>query len=304
MNLENISIGNAAGFIKTLEQVQAACKGAATEITVGSITIEELLGNQSDPGYSQPPYYYHPAFGWSVNSLGLPNMGLEKICIELPEMVRIAHAAGKTLRVSVAGFKPEQYATLTAECFALGADEIELNMGCPNTWKSSGEQKAIPSYDPRLAQEILYRTRDAIPSGRKVGVKISPVLELTILTPLAHFFRESRIVNKVIGCNTIPNRDPRDETGRYAISFNAGNHKGGLAGGLEMRRDSLQVCKWMRGNLPDSIEVCGVGGISEGKHAQQYLDIGVSGIQIGTAYFERGPRVVSEVFEGITEKTA
>src|SRR6185312_2226029 len=184
IHLDRITIGNSAGMIKTLEQVAEASKSAATDITVGSITIVELEGNKSDSSYSHPPYYYHAKQGWSVNSLGLPNMGLEKLSAVLPEMARVAHAAGKKLRISVAGNKPEEYALLAAECFILGADEVELNLGCPNVWSASGAQKIIASYSPRLVQNILYRTRDAIPRGRTVDIKLSPVLDHTILEQL------------------------------------------------------------------------------------------------------------------------
>jgi dihydroorotate dehydrogenase (fumarate) len=302
-SLEKISIGNAAGMIKTLEQVEVACKSAATDITVGSITIDELPGNQSDPGYSQPPYYFHPVLGWSVSSLGLNNMGLAKFRKILPEMVRIAHVAGKKLRVSIACFRLEDYAALAAECFALGADEVEYNLGCPNVWGTSGEQKVIPSYNPSLVGNILSWTHLTL-KGRKVDIKVSPVTDTAILPRLTRVIGRSLSVGKVIACNTIPNREPKDHAGRYAISFNGGNHKGGLAGGTEMRHTSLEVCKWMRGNLPDSIDVYGVGGIWNGDHALQYLSLDMSGIQLGTSYYERGPRVVSEVLEGAAAKTA
>jgi dihydroorotate dehydrogenase len=67
--LEKISLGNAAGTIKTLEQVMEACRSAMTNITVGSITLEQRHGNQGDT------YYYHPQEQWSLNALGLPNPG-------------------------------------------------------------------------------------------------------------------------------------------------------------------------------------------------------------------------------------
>ena len=69
-------------------------------------------------------------------------------------MVKIAHDAGKTLRVSIAGFKPEEYGKLARVILESEADEIEINLGCPNVW-NNGEQKPIASFSRELREEIL-----------------------------------------------------------------------------------------------------------------------------------------------------
>lgn len=290
--LANTSFGNAAGTIKKMEDVLAACRSAMTHVTIGSITVEPRVGNSGDV------YYYHPTEHWSLNSLGLPNMGLTAYMQILPEMRQRIHAAGKTMCVSVAGFAPEEYANLAYESFASGADEVELNLGCPNVWGKEG-QKPIASYHPELTAEILAHVKKRM-GGKKVKVKISPVMDLDILTGLAKSIEESDVVYCVVASNTLPNQNKAREDGRPALNFNDGNHVGGLAG-APLFSKSLNVVEAL-GDLLPYMQVIGVGGIFDADHVLAYLRKGVSGVQCATAYIEQGPRLFSDIFESLSEK--
>ncbi len=89
LSLEKMPIGNGAGSVKSLDHVARACKGPMTRITVGSITVQPRVGNIGET------YYFHPQDMWSLNSLGLPNPGMDAYKKLLPEMVKMAHGAGK-----------------------------------------------------------------------------------------------------------------------------------------------------------------------------------------------------------------
>lgn len=300
MNIENLKFGNAAGTVKTLVEVEKACKSSMTEITVGSITVKEIKGNTPDSGTGRT-YYYHPSEGWSLNSLGLPNMGLTEYCRVLPEMVLMAHSAGKDLRASVAGFSPDDYALLTEECFGLGVDEVELNLGCPNVWGKEG-QKPIASYHPELAASILQAVNERDPvSARRIAVKISPVEEIRVLHRLLDVVMDSGFVTRIVGTNTIPNQDRLAEDRSPALSFNNGNHLGGLAGSA-IFENALRVMELVWQYTEARIELTSVGGISSGATAHQHLRR-TSGFQCATAYWERGPRLFSEILEELSELT-
>ena len=73
-----IRLMNAAGWIKTPEAVQEMARSAVTDITIGSFTIEPREGN---PGNN---FWYDPASGTSLNSMGLPNQGLPYLEQHLP----------------------------------------------------------------------------------------------------------------------------------------------------------------------------------------------------------------------------
>lgn len=296
MSLENISFGNAAGTIKTLEDVKKACKTAMTDITVGSITYQKREGNKPDKGYGRV-YYYHPTEGWSVNALGMPNMGMTEFLQVLPQMAKLAHRAEKNLRVSVAGFTPDEYATMTAECYDTGADEVELNLGCPNVWGPDGTQKPIPSFDPALTRSILLKTRSVLRNKKKVSVKVSPVIHNPwLVRELMEFFGDVGCVSSVVGVNTMPNQERQAHDGHPALSFEDGNHKGGGAGSM-IRKTSLQFQELACAYLPKSVDYITVGGISTGKDVFSRLRLGAKGFQCGTEYLERGGKIFSDLIE-------
>ena len=296
MNIENLSVGNAAGTIKTMLDVERACgKNAMTAITVGSITMEPRKGNVADSGGGRV-YYYDPNGCWSLNSLGMPNMGLAGYLQQLPEMVKRAHAAGKELRVSVAGESPDEYRIMTGECYECGVDQVELNLGCPNVWGTDGKQKPIPSYQPEVARRILLMVRSKLQKGQTVDVKISPVEDMNILRELAKMFGDVSCVKNVVGTNTLPNQDRMGSDFNPALSFNAGNHLGGLAGST-LFTDSMRVHKKMREHLPQKVGYISVGGIMNGGALYKHLELGAVGFQLGTLYYEEGPKAFTPILE-------
>src|SRR5688500_17669015 len=165
---------NAAGTCQTVDDVAKLARSAVAAVVVGSITAEPRTGNGGDV------YWSSPAF--SLNSLGLPNRGADHLRRELPRMLEHTRAAAKPLVVSIAGFTVEEYARL-AEA-ALGADLVEVNLGCPNVW-SDGEQKRIACFDPPQTERICEAV-DAVlgPVGTPFGVKVSPFSDPTALTAL------------------------------------------------------------------------------------------------------------------------
>ncbi len=297
-----LNIGNAAGMISwpdeivnpRLDEVEKLARSAATDITIGPMTVKPRSGNRGET------YYYHPHEQWSLNSMGLPSVGMERFANIIAEAADIAHRHGKKLRVTVAGFTPIEYGFLTGTAYAYGADVVEENLGCPNVWGKDGEQKPIPSYNPRLVGEILRNVKRFLPLMRgTVDVKISPVPDTT-LNLLASTFNMAGCVGNVVAVNTIPNEDRLREDGRHALNFNGGNHLGGLAG-KPLKEEMLRVIHTLRPMLSPSIGILSVGGIFNGKDAFDALKGGASGLQIGTAYREEGPRIFSDVLQELAD---
>jgi dihydroorotate dehydrogenase len=300
MNIENLSVGNAAGTIKTMPDVERACtRNAMTAITVGSIPLKPRSGNTPDLGGGRV-YYYDQDGGWSLNSLGIPSVGFEEALRLFPEMAKRIHAAGKEFRVSIAGETPEEYADMTEECYKQGVDRVELNFGCPNVWGTDGKQKPIPSYQPEVARRILLTVRSKLEAGQKVDIKISPVEDAYKLRILAEFFGTIGCVGNIVGTNTIPNQDKKASDGKPALSFNEGNHLGGLAGSA-LYADSLRVHKKMHEHLPKSIGYIAVGGLSHGAGVYKHLELGAIGFQSGTGYYEQGPAVFTPILSQLAE---
>jgi dihydroorotate dehydrogenase len=297
-DLRTLRVGNAAGTVKSMADVERACRSEAlTDITVGSITMAPRSGNVGTT------YAYDPKTRASVNALGLTNPGLRWYIEHMPEMRKLTKKSAKRLRMSIAGFTPAEYGVLAQRVRYAGADEIEINLGCPNIWSAEGKQKPIISYDPQAVSEVLDEVRHCIGTSIPIGVKISPVPNAT-LPGLLDAIVASGIVTDVVAVNTVPNRRMVIK-GKPALRFRAPdepeyapwNDVGGGAGTL-VAEDCLRVLRYLQQNLPIGIKAIGVGGIMDGADAAEVVSLGACGFQCATAYLEGdGPRAMNRILE-------
>lgn len=290
------SIGPSAGMVRTLAQVEQVAKSAATEITVGTIAWHKRAGNSTEGVKDGATYYFNQEERWSLNALGIPDaIAAEGYKVLLPQMVACAHAHGKKLRVSIACFDDEQeLAWLSQLCDESGVDEKEYNASCPNLRPVGG--KVIPSYHP----ETLARHCDIIKrvSRSPLAVKVSPV-ECSLIGDLAYVIRKSEIVQRLVCINTIANQVRMRNEEIAALNYRGEDGKihsaGGLAGAPAFE-EGLRVVRTFRKHLGADYHYTGVGGIFEAEHLMAYRDAGADGVQIGTAYYEYGPKIFGDIF--------
>lgn len=293
---------NAAGSrAKTIADIEILTAiPTLTEVTLGSITVAPRNGNSGNA------YWTHPISGASLNSLGLPNPGAEWYEKNLVSMANAVHRAGKDFRVSVAGFTIDEYIQLVGVAAYGGADTIELNLGCPNVW-GAADQKGIVSFSPELIRRLLTDPRLSIVlATRRLALKLSPFSDPQLLVKVAEVITQSTIRQwklEVVCCNTFPN----------AFAFNnvvpaigvstpvAGKSMVGLAGlsGRPMKHIALGNALQFRTHLPREIAVIVAGGIESGSDADDALRIGGAGFQVGTHFFNHGPRVFEEIVAGM-----
>lgn len=277
---------NAAGHCKDTKEVELLARSAASAIIVGSITLKQRDGN---PGNT-----FDGNLG--LNSLGLPNPGIENIRKIGPHMVRIAHEAGKPIIMSAAGFAPEEFNTLVFEAFQVGFDGVELNFGCPNV-ADGGKRKPIFSYRKELLNEsnkrvFSYGGGSVFGGGGFVSVKVSP-MDPERLDEIAGVI-ERFDIDALVTQNATPNCLDYRPDGKPVIDT---PDKTGYAGGSgeQVFRQALGQVKQWRERLPKRIAVWGVGGVGTGEHVQKMLWAGASVVEIGTAYFVSGAKVFGDI---------
>ncbi len=283
-------IMNAAGICKSIADVDIFANQSFTSaIVIGSYTIEPRDGNQ------EPNYYEHfneGVFEYTLNTLGLPNFGLPGMSICIPEMRKIAHAANKHLLVSVAGFHPQHYYTLARAALTLGADGIEINVGCPNVWNKNKPEKMI-SYDPGLLFDVLYAVERALSDSRLPWwVKLSPYTQLDDMRNAASVINSSNahgitLTNTLGNCTMI-----HPKTGTPVTEPNLG--LAGL-GGRSIKPISLaNVLQFHRLLLPDKF-IIGCGGIMNGQDVLDYMRAGASAVQIASARLVYGHKIFYKI---------
>lgn len=273
-----LPVMNAAGMIKTAGEAATYYGLPVQAIMLGSYTLEERVGN---PGCT---YYYQSRRG-SVNSVGLPSPKMDDWA-KIVEQVKTE--SGMEVRVSVAGFSPEEFGVMTEAAFAAGSDRVELNMGCPNVI-SDGVRKPIPSYNPDLLGEgIAAGVEAARKFDKKVDVKLSPILDSLLMVRVAGVLNSfAAFIGAAVSMNTVPNALAVDRNGLSVIGSPDG--RAGMAG---------EAVKWLALGqvaqlgelLTDEIGLVGVGGIQTGTDMRDMLMLPkVESVQAGTAVAERGP---------------
>lgn len=201
-----------------------------------------------------------------MNSVGLQNPGIDKfIKEELPRMKKL----GTNIIANVGGGCMEDYEEAIEKLRGTDIDMIELNISCPNV-KSGGMAFGIQS---KTAYEVVSKIKKI--SDKPLMVKLSPNAEDIIKMAASC---EEAGADSISLINTLK-AFAIDPYKRKTI-FN--NVYAGLSGpavkpiALRMVHEVSKVV---------SIPVIGLGGISNGLDAIEFMMAGASAIQIGTVNF-------------------
>jgi len=236
-----------------------------------TITVEPREGNP-------PPRLFETSAGL-INSIGLPNKGLERFLSEdLPALAELP----VPLVVSVMGFSAEEVERLVR---AVGVRPevalIELNVSCPNV-----ETGLVMGADPAETERLLERVRPA--AEKPLLVKLTPNASDPGAVAAA---AERAGADAVSLVNTLKGMAPDPVTG--APFLGAGS--GGLSGPA-IRAVALEQVVAVAAQV--DIPVIGMGGIASGRDAAQFLAAGASCVAVGTESFRdpaAGKRIADEL---------
>ncbi len=244
-------------------------------IVTKSVTLEPRAGN--------PAPRIVEAGNAMLNSVGLANPGLQRVCSEkLPWMKE--HLSGVQVFVSVAGHIPDEYWRIIEGLELVGGFlGYELNLSCPNDTRLGGLPFAL---DPEALRGVVEGARRL--TDRPLLVKLAP--NVPDIGPVAETAEEAG-ADGVTLVNTMPGL-VIDIVSRRA-TLGAGS--GGLSGPA-LRAVGVHAVH--RARACTSIPLVGVGGITTAGDAIQYLLAGASLVQVGTATFA-DPRTAQTVVKGI-----
>jgi len=216
--------------------------------------------------------------GGMINAVGLANPGLEAVKREdLPWLEANVRAA--RVLVNVVGNAVEDFATVVESLTDTErVDGFELNVSCPNVRAGGMEFGA----DRDTLAALVSRARSVTP--KPVFVKLSPTLPSIADTARAAVDAGADGITLV---NTIPGLVIDLETRRPALGFGSG----GVSGSGLLPVGVLAVWKVSRAV---KVPLIGVGGVTRGTDAIQYLMAGASLVGLGTAAL-RDPRAPARV---------
>ena len=259
--------------IKLRNPVLAASGTFGYGVEFASLLDLNKLGGLVTKGISRKPIGGNPAprlcetDAGMINSVGLQNVGVEAFIREKLPALR-----GFTVPVfvNVFGYCEGDYLeVIRALEDAQGVAAYELNVSCPNT----EERGMFFSSDPVLLSDLVRRVRRA--ATRPLIVKLSP--NVANIEPFAKAAAEAgadaiSLVNTFVSLAI----DVKTRMPRLGAGF------GGLSGpaikpiALRMVYEAAQAVK---------IPIIGLGGITSGEDAAEFLIAGAQAVQVGTASF-------------------
>lgn len=244
------------------------------------------VGGLSTKAVSVSPRAGNPALrvsefaGGMINAIGLANPGLEAVRRDyLPWMP--AHHPGTRMLVNVVGNSIDDFATVVSALDGeRGVDAFELNVSCPNV-KAGGLEFGA---DPKALAALVGGARAV--TSRPIFVKLSPTLGAgiaeTARVAIDHGATGLTLVN------TMPGLVIDTRRRRPRISFGSG----GISGPALLPIGVLATWR-VRQALP-GVPLIGLGGVSTGDDALQYLLAGASLVGVGTAAL-RDPRAPERI---------
>lgn len=209
-----------------------------------------------------------------LNSVGIPSPGIDRFRAQILPAYR---QLGPPVIVSIGGLSVQEYFDVAAELAGDAFDAIEINVSCPNLGHGGLE---IGS-EPRAIEEVTRGVRERA-DGRPVIVKLTP--NVTSVPELGRA-AEAAGADALTVANTLAGLSVDRQTHRPTL----GNIVGGLSGPAV--RPVILRMVWQTA-LAVAIPVIACGGISSVQHVVEYLMVGASAVQVGTATFTRPPTML------------
>ena len=229
------------------------------------------------PG-NPPPRTCETAAGM-LNSIGLDNDGIDAF---IEKSLPYLSSVGSPIVVSIAGKSFEEFVDMAAKLEGLlGVDAIELNISCPNV--TGGADFGT---DPKACEAVVAGVRKV--SSAPLLAKLTP--NVTDIVPIALAAEAGgadalSLVNTCLGM-AVNWRRKRSMLGRVM---------GGLSGPA-IKPIALRIVYQAAQKV--KIPIVGIGGIATIDDVMEFLVVGATAVQIGTASFYN-PSAAIKILEAL-----
>ena len=228
-------------------------------IVVKGLSLHPRAGNP-------PPRIVETPCGM-LNAIGLANIGVERF---LEEKLPRLRGLDTAVVANIYGHSVEEYGEVAGALRGVeGIDALEVNISCPNVRQGGMAFCTDPVLSARVTETVLAR------SDKPVIVKLSPNVT-DIREPAVAVEKAGAHALSLI--NTLTGMVVDVETRRPVLA----NVKGGLSGpairpvAVRMVYEVVEAVQ---------IPVIGVGGITTGRDALEFLITGARAVEVGTAGF-------------------
>ncbi len=240
---------------------------------VKGTTYEKREGN-AYPRLAETPY-------GMINAVGLQNKGVEYFCKSIYPVIKDKN---ENIIVNVSGSSIEDYCKTAGMINDLeNIPAIELNISCPNV-KQGGMTFGV---DKAMAKDVVSQVRKVY--KKHLMVKLSP--NVTDIVSIAQSV-ELAGADSLSLINTLMAMAVDSEKQRPLLSTITGGLSGPAVKPVALR------CVWQVAHHVD-IPVVGIGGIQNASDVVEFLLVGASAVQVGTANF-LNPRVTMDIIQDLS----
>ncbi|MBI5806765.1 MAG: dihydroorotate dehydrogenase [Ignavibacteriales bacterium] len=243
-------------------------------IVTKSVSLKPRKGN--------PPQRIVETPSGMLNAIGLANVGVE---VFIKEKIPFLKKLNTTLICNIAASSVEEY----VECVKILNEEeaisaFEINVSCPNVKEGGLIFGNDISSVGRITEQVRKETE------KPIIIKLSP--NVPKISDFAAVVKKEggdavSAINTLVGTSfDIYSRKPKIK-----------NVTGGLSGPAIK---PIALAKVLEIKRSFDIPIVGIGGIMNWKDAVEFMIVGASAIQIGTANFIN-PNVSNEVVDGLHE---
>lgn len=216
-----------------------------------------------------------------LNCIGLENPGIDRFLTDILPQVR-KEAADTVFIANFSAGTVEDYGMMAAKLDVYGVDGVEVNISCPNV-KEGG---IVFGTDPRAAAAVTEMVKKH--TSKPVIVKLSP--NVTDITVMAKAVEEAG-ADAIALINTLTGMVIDTRTWKPLL----GNITGGMSGPA-LRPIAVRMV-WQAAQAVH-IPILGLGGITCGRDAIEFLLAGATAVAVGAENFVH-PDAVVQVAEDI-----
>lgn len=288
-SVADVDLSVAAGRLRFRNPILAASGTFGYGVEFAHLVDLNKLGGFVTKGLSLEPMDGAPAPrvcetpSGMLNAIGLQNVGVRAfVAQKLPELRKF----DVPVLANVFGYCLEDYVEVIRILEdADGIAGYELNISCPNV-KKGGMQFGG---DPGMAAEVTREARKAAVK-RPLWVKLSPLIADIGLMARA---LEAEGADALTVANTYPAMAIDHRTGRSRL----GNPTGGLSGPA-IKPITLRLV-W-EGSKAVQIPIVALGGVETARDVLDYITVGATLVQVGTASFA-DPRVSERLVDEVRD---
>ncbi|WP_202985859.1 dihydroorotate oxidase [Blattabacterium cuenoti] len=271
-------IMNASGaFCTTGKELSYLLDSFSGAVVTKSCTSKPRIGNPK-------PRYFEWSVG-SINSMGLPNLGIDFYLNFLEKK-----KTKKPVFLSISGLSIEENFFLIRKANSSSRiTAIELNLSCPNIQEEVLGEDLHKIYD---FLENVFKFNE-----KPLGIKLPPYFKEEYIKKISLTFNQFPI--SFITCiNSLPNGIFVDTSNETTV-IKPRNGFGGIGGSIIKPFALANILRFYT-YLRKDISIIGCGGISSGKDIFEHILCGASAVQIGTQLMKEGVTVFDRLKKEFT----